>query len=316
MRLQLTEAKAKGLPPPQESAQNRRWNAAEVPSPGERVLIWRANLNGISKPWKVESTDHSDESGFPRTFAVKYFRRRPEQRERRVVEYVCASLASWLEIGAPQVELLEFTDDFLASLGRLRARPWDLLDAEPGRHVGISWVTHAAELIERPGAMAGLADRRQPAEIIGCDFYLQNVDRHDSNVLVRPAALFGRPSHKLVPIDWGRCLGYDSPRPDYLAAIVSDTCVRDACAGTMLHQHVLGVDDFAVIRHRIGTLRTARARLEGLIHWMPAEWDVPEEWKGALLEYFTRRIDVVIARLSDAEDAEGVFPNWQLSLGA
>ncbi len=286
------------------------------PNAAVPVLFWLEDLKGISEAWKVESHAHPDENGGPRSFATKYFRSTAGNRERRVVEYVCASVANWLEVGAPEVVLLDFSEEFLSALGRLRVKPQGLETAEPGRQLGIAYVEHAVELIRHEAALRGLANPRQPAEIIGCDAYLQNIDRHDSNVLLHPAAFFGRASHKLIPIDWGACLASVTPDRESLAAIVGERSVREQCVSSILRNRVQGVQDFETIRGRIADLRGAKARLEGLINWMPAEWNVPEEWRAALLDYFSRRIDVVIDRLEDAGDPDAVFPNWQLSLGA
>jgi hypothetical protein len=274
----------------------------------DNSLQWIKDCSGESFPWKVTSWDHLDDSGNPRAFALKYFRRGEEHP--RLVEYVCASLAADLGIGAPSVELLTVTPDFLESLAKLRRQPTGLAAAQPGTQIGIAWV-NAADLARSPKALAGLANRRQPAEIIASDCYFQNDDRHDSNVLVTPASIFGRPNHKLIPIDWGSSFRQRPPLPLLLEPLIGHVSLRESTRTGTLREAVSGAEDFRDIIPRLQQLTHSSSRLRRLINWPPADWGVPEDAKAALLDYFLRRVEVVAERLRQADDHEQVFPNWQ-----
>jgi hypothetical protein len=175
-------------------------------------------------------------------------------------------------------------------------------------------VEGAAELARHPHALDGLADARQPAEIIGCDTCLQNDDRHDGNVLVHPSAIFGRADHKLIPIDWGASfLGFD-PRQFIGTKLSREMKVRRVTQSSMLRTSVHGVDDFAGLRSRLGALSADPARLREILGRVPGSWGVSTTYLSALELHFRRRIDGVIRRLAMAGDPERVFPNWQLNI--
>jgi len=262
-------------------------------------------------PWHVASWDHLDDAGLPRTFALKYFRRGEESS--RLVEYVCASLAAELGIGAPPVELLNVTTDFLNELAKLRIAPMGLGDAQPGQQLGITWV-NAGELADSPEALNGLANRRQPAEIIASDCYFHNEDRHDSNVLVLVASIFGRRNYKLVPIDWGSSFRGRPPSPVLIEPLVGHATLRESTQTGTLKEAVESADDFRDIIPRLQQLTDSTSRLRQLINWPPSDWRVSEREKSALLDYFVRRVPVVAERLRHTEDHECIFPNWQESL--
>jgi hypothetical protein len=276
------------------------------------VLTWQEDCKGNTQAWKVDSFDHLDGFGMPRSFALKYFRDGDEQT--RIVEFLCASLAHELEVGAPEVAVLNVTPEFLDSLKLLTTAPRGLARAVPGEHVGIAWVEGAAELARYPGALTGLADRRQPAEIIGCDALVQNDDRHDGNVLLHPGGIFGRADHKLIPIDWGGGLLSLDPAQVLGRRLSRDTGLRRVAMASSLRNVVRGSEDFAHLIQRLEDLVAAPTRLQGIIQRIPDSWSVTDDTKAAFLDYFVQRLHLLIVRLGRGDDPEGIFPNWQPTL--
>jgi hypothetical protein len=278
------------------------------------MLHWLEDPGGETDPWKVESVAHLDQNGAPRAFALKAFR--SYQLRLRVAEYVSASIAHELGIGAPAVELLTVTPSFLQTLARQRVRPVGLDSAQIGPQVGISWVENAVPLGKQLTALASLANVRQPAEIIATDAFLQNIDRHTGNILLEPGAIFRRADHRLIPIDWGLCMHGKEPGGEQLEGLQGATNMREYVIDPDLRRTVTKREDWSRVAAKLQEWSGANAKLRAVIGWMPPEWNVPAGWKDGLLDYFLRRIDAVLDRLEAENDSEGIFPNWQTPLTA
>jgi hypothetical protein len=164
------------------------------------------------------------------------------------------------------------------------------------------------EIARHQDALASLANHTQIASIVACDTCLQNIDRHQGNLLVRPHSERQRQRQMLVPIDWGSCFFAVAPDQEELLAVRER---RTISSGLFLTEAVHGVDEFTPIVTHLGTWSGQVAQVRGLVEWLPGTWHVPTGWKTAIAEHLLRRIDVALEVFSDAEKMARLFPNWQ-----
>jgi hypothetical protein len=271
-------------------------------------LIWQKNVKGASSPWLVASENHLNDQDQPRLFLLKNFRQGEDRA--RIVEYVCTSIARELDIGAPRVELLQITDSFLESLRGFSPSASDVDLARTGLHLAVAWHENAIEVAEHPGVFSRLAVPTQVAGIIGSDTLLQNMDRHASNLLIRPHMDRSRVRNMLVPIDWGDCFNALLPEPQNLADISYRSGIY---ANSFMIERIQSRADFRPFVERLSRWSGQPEKISAIIGGIPAEWQCPERWRRGLLDHITRRVDVVLELLSNADRLAALFPNWQYS---
>lgn len=271
-------------------------------------LRWLGNLEGTTDPWKVANDDELDADGMPRTYVLKHFRAWGIQG--RLVEYVAGKIAEELEVGSPEVRLIEVTSGFLESLRYISGPgPSMLSDARPGLHVGVVYDEKAAPVTDARSVAGRLADPLQPAGIIAVDALVQNDDREPRNLLMRPESVGRYAKHRLVPIDWSHAF-CNASHPTVLRGMSWD---RGLKAHPPLTHLVRSREDFREIRSRIEKWGTD-ARVRALIRWIPGEWGVSTEWRRKLEKYILNRITTTLHDLDRPDDPDGLFPNWQYSV--
>lgn len=274
-------------------------------------IYWVQNLFGASQPWRVASEEQLDATGQPRHFVLKNFcvgEGRP-----RYVEYVATQIAATLQTGAPRPTLLDIDQDFIDFHRLLATPPSGITRVQLGPHVAIPWYSDANELVQLPyGQIPNLRTRTQIGSIVGADTFLQNEDRHRSNILVRRVANAKSSQRHLVPIDWGAAWEGREINHRSLGAIVEKTRFYPGTAGHM--HHLRDPMDFAPFRDQLEKLVARPAAVRSLVEWVPDEWAVPDSWKRALHDHIMRRGEIVLETLLRLGDRDHNIPDWQFQL--
>jgi hypothetical protein len=257
----------------------------------------------------VASEDHLNSQEQPRLFLLKNFCKGDERA--RIVEYVCARFACELDIGAPQVELLQLRPELLANLSRFSPDAHGLSRAIPGFHLGIAWHENAVELAQHEDALSSLAAPAQIGGIIACDTCLQNIDRHRGNLLLRPHVDRSKARQALVPIDWGACFNAVEPSATDLMPIRER---RTVYSSRFLMEIVKDRTSFSRVLKKLENWSGQPTKMRFLIEHVPQEWNVPTLWRDALIEHLLRRVDITLEIFSAKDVLARMFPNWQYSL--
>lgn len=256
--------------------------------------------NGSTRPYYLICDDGC-------TYAVK-FKQNPQGSKAIVNEYICSEMAKILELPIPDPILVNVTDDFLTSNGeKLSEFVGDTI--LPGTHFGTKKIKKAFS-IEQSSAIGSMLDFATNLDVISeifiFDLFICNKDR-DSN---GGNLLFDATSNQIVILDHTHVfdLGtiWECSQLNMRIGEPFKLINPEGFVYRRLVPYVVGRNPFGKIINKLNGM--TYDQISHIINNIPAEWEITNDEKNALINYLVdrkNRIEEVLPLLKP------YMPRWK-----
>jgi len=232
------------------------------------ILCIQKMKKGHSKPHLIRFNDGND-------YVVK-FKNNPTGTRMLVNEYVAGRLARLLNLPVIPFRTVYISQKFIESNPSLSH-----FGFRSGNQFATLFIMDCTYLPKDldPNQPIQINNHEQLAGVIAFDYWLGNVDRNRKNLLLKPMPDGG---FQFYLIDHGHCFTHSQWTVETLKTIpdMSDSWMK-------AHKHYISLlqGDTGIPEYVKRILELPRKALERVVHSIPADWDVSDFEREALIQY-------------------------------